>query len=74
MQNELTLALKICVSEIGPIETTARSDMMNSFNLKMHDDSDSDDRDENSDVSRDDGLEIGGERSDTVYHRTRRET
>ena len=60
-----TLTLKIYMSGMGPIETMAISDMMNSFNLKMHDDSDSDsdDRDENSDVSRDDGLEIGGERS-----------
>ena len=63
MQNELTLTLKIYMSGMGPIETTARSGMMNSFNLKMHDDSDSDDREENSDVSRDDGLEIGGGRS-----------
>ena len=61
MQNELTLMLKIYVSGMRPIETTIRSDMMNSFNLKIHDDSDSDDRYENSDVSRDDGLEIGGE-------------
>jgi hypothetical protein len=52
----------------------ARSDMMNSFSLKMHDDSNSDDGDENSAVRRDDGLEIGGERIVTVYHRTRRET
>ena len=61
MQNELTLPLKRYMSEMGSIETTARSDMTNPFNLKMHDDSDCDDRDEDSDVNRDDGLEIGGE-------------
>ena len=37
-----TLTLKIYMSGMGPIETMAISDMMNSFNLKMHDDSDSD--------------------------------